>query len=92
MTVQQIRERGDARAHECSSMDVDEPCDEVQLVPPKAECTSKRRTLRTLDIQCLQQVLYAMSTATPFAVIVDNAGYQTKGVNYRLVETRARWP
>ena len=30
---------GDARAHECSSMDVDEPCDEVQIVLPKAECT-----------------------------------------------------
>ena len=38
--VQQIRERGDARVHECLSMDVDEPCDKVQLVLPKAECTS----------------------------------------------------
>ena len=60
-------------------MDVDEPCDEVQLVLPKAECTSKRRVLRTLDIQYLQQVTYAMSTTTPFAVIVDNAVFQTKG-------------
>ena len=46
----------------------------------------------TLDIQCLQQVTNAMSTTTPFAVIVDNAGFQTKGVNCRLVETRAKWP
>ena len=51
---QQIRERGDARAHECLSMDVDDPCDEVPLVLPKAECTSKRRVSRTLDIQCIQ--------------------------------------
>ena len=51
-SAQQIRERGDARAHECLSMDVDDPCDEVQLVLLKAECTSKRRVLRTLDIQC----------------------------------------
>ena len=73
-------------------MDVDEPCDEVQLVLPKAECTSKRRVLRTLDILCLQQVIYAMSTTTPFAVIVDIAGFQTKVVHCRLVETRANWP
>ena len=91
-TVQQIRERGDARAHECLSMDVDEPCDEVQLVLPRAECMSKRSVLRPPDIQCLQQVIYAMSTTTPFAVIVDNAGFQTKGVNCRLVETRAKRP
>ena len=90
--MQQIRERGDARAHACQSMDVDDPCDEVQLVLPKAECTSKRRVLRTLDIQCLQQVTYAMSTTTPFAVIVDNACFQTKGVNCRLVKTRAKGP
>ena len=32
------------------------PCDEVQLVLPKEERTSKR-VLRTLDIQCLQQVV-----------------------------------
>ena len=32
-----------------------------------------------------------MSTTTPFAVIVDNACFQTKGVNCRLVETRAKW-
>ena len=76
--IQQIRERGDARAHECSSVDVDEPCDEVQLVLPKEERTSKRRVLRTLDIQCLQQVFYAMSTTTPFAAIVDSAGFQTR--------------
>ena len=82
---EQIRERGDARAHECSSVDVDEPYDEVQLVLPKAECTSKQRV-------CLQKVIYAMSTTTPFAVIVDNAGFQTKGVNCRLVETRAKLP
>ena len=73
-------------------MDVDEPCDEVQLVLPKAERTSKRRVLRTLDIQCLQQVIYAMSTATSFAATVDNAGFQTKGVNCRLVETRVKCP
>ena len=78
-------------------MDVYEPCDEVQFVLPKAECTSKRRVLRTLDIQCLQQVICAMSTTTPFAVIVDNACFQTKGVNCRLVncrldETRAKGP
>ena len=89
--IQQIRERGDARAHECQSMDVDDPCDEVQLVLPKVECTSKRRVLRTLDIQCIQQVTHAMSTTTPFAVIVDNACFQTKGANCRLVETRAKW-
>ena len=35
-----VQERGDARAHECFSMDVNDPCDEVQLVFPKAECTS----------------------------------------------------
>ena len=52
---QQIRERGDARAHEYLSMDVGDPCDEVPLVLPKAECTSKRRVLRTLDMRCLQQ-------------------------------------
>ena len=90
--IQQILDRGDTRAHECLSMDVDEPCDEVQLVLPKAECTSKRRVLRTLDIQCLQQVIYAMSTTTPFAVILDSAGFQSKGVNCKLVETRAWWP
>ena len=39
-SIQQIRERGDARAHEYQSMDVDDTCDEVQLVLPKAECTS----------------------------------------------------
>ena len=77
--TQQIRERGDARAHECLSMDVDDPCDEVPLVLPKAECTSKRRVLRTLDIQCIQLVTFTMSTTTPFAVIVDNACFQTKG-------------
>ena len=77
--IQQVRERGDARAHECSSVDVDEPYGEVQLVLPKAECTSKRRVLRTLDIQCHQQFIYAMSTTTPFAATVDNAGFQNKG-------------
>ena len=73
-------------------MDVDDPCDEVQLVLPKAECTSKRRVSRTLDIQCIQPVTYAMFTTTPFAVIVDNACFQTKGSNCRLDETRAKWP
>ena len=73
-------------------MDVDEPCDEVQLVLPKAECMSKRRVFRTLDIQCLQHVIYAMFTTTPFAATVDNAGFQTKGANCRLDETRAKWP
>ena len=43
--IQQIRECGDARAHEYSSMDVDDPCDEVPLVLPKAERMSKRRVL-----------------------------------------------
>ena len=33
------------RKIKCSSMDVDEPCYEVQLVLPKAEGTSKRRVL-----------------------------------------------
>ena len=104
--IQQIRERGDARAHECSSVNVGfEPgclasrlagclasrVTKVQFVLPKAECTSLRKVLRTPDIQCLQQVIYAMSITTPFAVIVDNAGFQTKGVNCRLVETRAKW-
>ena len=73
-------------------MDVNEPCDEVQLVLPKAECTSKRRVLRTLDIQCLQQVIYAMSTTTLFAEIVDNAGFKIKDLHCRLVETRVKWP
>ena len=47
--------------------------------------------LQTLDIQCIQKVTYAMSTTTPFAVIVDNACFQTKGANCRLDETRAKW-
>ena len=56
------------------------PCDEVQLVLPKAERTSKRRVLRTLDIQCLQQVIYARCPLRrrlqrPWT----NAGFQTKG-------------
>ena len=72
----QIRERGDARAHECLSMDVDEPCDEVQLVLPKAECTSQRSVLRTLDIQCPSaSCLCDMSTTTSRAAIVDSAGF-----------------
>ena len=33
-----------------------------------------------------------MSTTTPFAVIVDNTGFQTKGVHCRLVETSAKCP
>ena len=31
-------------------------------------------------------------TTTPYEAIVDNAGFQTKGVNCRLDETRAKWP
>ena len=69
------------------------PCDEVQ-------CVLEGRMhivtiLQILDIQCIQQVTYAMLTTTPFAVIVDTACFQTKGVNCRLVncrldETRAK--
>ena len=46
---QQIRERGDARAHECSSVDVDEP---------KAECTSKRRETSSVLASFLCDVHY----------------------------------
>ena len=56
---QRVQERGDAAHVSVFSMDVNDPCDEVQLVFPKAECTSKRRVLRTLDIQCIQQVIFA---------------------------------
>ena len=54
----QFESVGTPRAHEWSSVNVDHPCDEVQLVLPKAECTSKRRVLRTLEIQCNQQVTF----------------------------------
>ena len=71
------------------------PCDEVQCV---LEGIMHIVTfLQIPDIQCIQQVTHAMFTTTPFAVIVDTACFQTKGVNCRLVncrldETRAKWP
>ena len=76
-------------ANRCVKM-FGKPCDEVQ-------CVLEGRMhivtfLQILDIQCIQQVTHAMFTTTPFAVIVDNAGFQTKGVNCRLDETRAKLP
>ena len=49
-------------------------------------------TRRLVRSQCIQHVMYAMSTTTPYEAIVDNAGFQTKGANCRLDETRAKWP
>ena len=40
---------------------------------------------------CLQQVTYAMST-TLFAVIVDNAGFQTKGNTCQMAVKKEKQP
>ena len=76
-------------ANRCFKM-FGKPCDLVQCVLEGR--MHIRNVLQTLDIQCIQQVTYAMSTTTPFAVIVDNTCLQTQGVNCRLDETRDKWP
>ena len=48
------------------------------------------------DEEARQKSMYSASylcdvTTTPYEAIVDNAGFQTKGVNCRLDETRAKW-
>ena len=50
-------------------------------------------TRRLVRSQCIQQVIYLCDvTTTPYEAIVGNGGFQTKGVNCRLDETRAQWP
>ena len=76
-------------ANRCVKM-FGKPCDEVQCV---LEGRMHIVTFcKPLTFSVFSKFFMRCPLQRRFAVIVDNACFQTKGVNCRLDETRAKWP